>query len=420
MRKPVKILAAVFYILLSSLPTFTTAAALSSSDTQSLYNDTVWYDPNSSVAGGNPCGDTGGTVSANLPNTVPEPYNTLFTQVADKMNINAQFLAAIFLTENGNTWKPFDTQWASSPAGAKGPFQFMPGTWDSYKTDGNNDGVTDINNMYDASYSAAKLLYSYNVRPNTPLGSLDTPFKRNTLLQVSASYNWGSGNVQMHTTDSSGITGDGSVPTETQNYIKNVNALITSGFTKSGNPNYGDPSSGSGNLAGKPGVSTDCSGGVVSGSIVQTALNLAWDTIGHGKDEADAKPSYQAAMPKYNGSTGDDEWSDCGVFVATVMIASGADPNYVKRGTSLQMDYIKSHPEKYSIFYDINSTSQLQPGDILINTQHTYLYIGNQKSASQSGLTYNAVAASLHGHVPQVTSTYFDLGGEHFWVVRLK
>ena len=387
------------------------ADGLSQGDIDSIYNDTVWYDTGGSID----C-SPGGSVSSTLPSNVPEPYNSLLSAAASASNMNPNFLAAIYLSENGNTWKPFNTTWLVSPAGAAGPFQFMPLTWAAYKTDGNNDGVEDINNMYDAAYSAAKLLVGY-AGLNAPLGSLDTPYKPNTITEAAAAYNWGAGNVQIYTTPTSSITGDGKVPIETQNYIKNVYSLISSGFTKSGNPNYGDPSSQVDPTDSSTGGISDCSSGIVSGNIVQTALNLAWGTQGHGKDEADAKPSYQIAMPKYNGSAGDDEWSDCGVFVATVMVASGADPNYVKRGTSLQISYIQSHPEKYSVFDNINSTSDLQEGDILINSQHTYIYTGQTGSQANG---YNAVGASLHGHVPQVTTTYFDLNGEHFLVVRLK
>ncbi len=141
-------------------------------------------------------------------------------------------------------------------------------------------------------------------------------------------------------------------------------------------------------------------GGVVAGSIVQTALNLAWHTSGHGPLEGDATPAYQEAMPKYNGSTGENPFSDCGVFVSTVMIASGADPSYVKRGTTSQMPYLEGHPDLYQSLGTPQSTSELQPGDILINSDHTYLYVGPQPEG------FNAVSASLNGHVPESNSFY--------------
>ncbi len=160
-----------------------------------------------------------------------------------------------------------------------------------------------------------------------------------------------------------------------------------------------------------------CSGnGVVQGSIVQTALGLAWPSPGHGKDKVDATSAYQIAMPKYNGATDIDPWSDCGVFTATVMVASGADPTYLRRGTTDQIGYIKSHPDKF-LFFDTpdytDSSSKLQPGDIMVSYGHTYIFTGPYKGSD--GKPYNAAAASLHGHVPQADNWY-----PGFFVARRK
>ena len=62
-------------------------------------------------------------------------------------------LAAIHKVETG-----FGTGRATSSAGAQGPMQFMPATFDSYGIDGNGDGQTDINDVQDAVFSAANLL----------------------------------------------------------------------------------------------------------------------------------------------------------------------------------------------------------------------------------------------------------------------
>ncbi|TQF65544.1 lytic transglycosylase [Rhodococcus spelaei] len=43
---------------------------------------------------------------------------------------------------------------------AVGPMQFLPGTWAHYAADGNGDGVSDPNNVFDASLAAARYLCS--------------------------------------------------------------------------------------------------------------------------------------------------------------------------------------------------------------------------------------------------------------------
>lgn len=62
-------------------------------------------------------------------------------------------LAAIHKVETG-----FGTGKATSSAGAQGPMQFMPATFESYGVDGNGDGLADINDVGDAVFSAANLL----------------------------------------------------------------------------------------------------------------------------------------------------------------------------------------------------------------------------------------------------------------------
>lgn len=62
-------------------------------------------------------------------------------------------LAAIHKVETG-----FGTGKATSSAGAQGPMQFMPATFESYGVDGDGDGQAHINDVEDAIFSAANLL----------------------------------------------------------------------------------------------------------------------------------------------------------------------------------------------------------------------------------------------------------------------
>lgn len=148
------------------------------------------------------------------------------------------------------------------------------------------------------------------------------------------------------------------------------------------------------------------------GNIVAVAKSLAWPEPGHGRNKEDAKPEYQAALPKYNSTSGDRVWSDCGRFVATVMRMSGADPDYPMVYTPTQENYLRTSG-KYDVFDSI-SMKDLQPGDIFIGPGHTYMFVGS------IGNGYNSVAGSLGDHVPQAGNAY-DVGiPGGFAVARLK
>lgn len=153
------------------------------------------------------------------------------------------------------------------------------------------------------------------------------------------------------------------------------------------------------------GLSTSgCEGvgsGVVAGNIVQTALNLSWPES-HGLTP---KRQYTTALKKYNPE-GQDNFggADCGTFVATVMRASNADLNYPSAGTAQQTSYVRSHPEKYEVLDNVSSTSELQPGDIMIVNSgsgegvagHTYIFVGNQPNGTdEASASYKKRMPSL-------------------------
>lgn len=148
-------------------------------------------------------------------------------------------------------------------------------------------------------------------------------------------------------------------------------------------------------------VTSNSCGGIISGDLIKTALNLALPTpIANGfAEKSDARDTYQVAKEKYNPG---GYWSDCGMYVATVMIASGVDPNYVKVNVKAQYGYVKSHPEKYLVI-DHASIKDLQPGDILITGDkgHTTIHTGEQK--------YPSADASLNDRVPSVRDSGSDV-----------
>ncbi|HPR09280.1 MAG TPA: lytic transglycosylase domain-containing protein [Candidatus Saccharibacteria bacterium] len=353
------------------------------------------------------------SVSQTLPDSIPQPYKQLIETASASAGINPNLLAAIFVTEHGNNWPDPAGPWASSPVGASGPFQFMPGTWSQYGQGGN------VQSLEDSTNAAARYLKAMGLNPDSPLGTLEQPYVRDpmTMLYMAGSYNAGGGNMDRLTTPTSGVDGkDGRLYKETVTYVKNVFNLISSGFAH-GVPGYGSPDgtvrngTAGNNSTSQVGTASSCQGnGVVSGDIVKTALNLAWPDRGHGKNKEDATQAYQTTLPTTNPDLINDIWSDCGSFVNAVMRSSGADPDYYIRGTIAQLSYARNNPGKYLVIDGISDTSLLQPGDILVNSKHTMIYVGNE-----SGTSFNAAHASLGGHVPEAGNFY-----PGFSVVRIK
>ncbi|MGW6283155.1 phage tail tip lysozyme [Kribbella sp. NPDC055071] len=172
------------------------------------------------------------------------------------------------------------------------------------------------------------------------------------------------------------------------------------------------------NVFNRYGANAPKGGGCAAGAkIAATARSLAWDTPGHGHTPKPMNPTYEEVERKYNGSVGYDELTDCGVFVATVMIMSGVDPDYTKRLTSEQRKYVRGSP-KYQKFENltIKDESQLRPGDIFVHDHHTFIYTGDYEGSD--GNTYNAAAASLNGHVPQADHVFFSDNNGQYTVAR--
>lgn len=113
----------------------------------------------------NPCSVSSLSGNGSLPGSIPTPYHDIFIAAGSKNNVEPALVAAIFYAgEHGHSWPnappPYGTgpAWASSSAGAQGPFQFLPSTWSSQGQDGNNDGKKDIQDLTDGAFGAANYL----------------------------------------------------------------------------------------------------------------------------------------------------------------------------------------------------------------------------------------------------------------------
>lgn len=127
-------------------------------------------------------------------------------------------------------------------------------------------------------------------------------------------------------------------------------------------------------------TTTNCDG-AAAGSAVKTAVNYAWPEY-HAPPYFTMKPTYAAAVKKaqdegrYVGG-GAHPGVDCGGFVTLVMQDSKVDTNYNenKGNTIAQRAYMLAHPDKYKLIYPTDS-SGVQPGDIAVNSDHTYIFVG--------------------------------------------
>lgn len=142
--------------------------------------------------------------------------------------------------------------------------------------------------------------------------------------------------------------------------------------------------------------------GVVAGDIVKTAQGLALTSKATSGmvNQSDARDTYQEAKMKYNPSV---DWTDCGGFIAVVMIASGADPSYPKVYVPTQIEYVRNNPAKYQVIENPQA-DDLRPGDILLTSGHTTLYTGDA--------SFPSIDASLGDRVPSVQGS-----GNHIWML---
>lgn len=140
-----------------------------------------------------------------------------------------------------------------------------------------------------------------------------------------------------------------------------------------------------------------------SSDIAEVALTLSWPGLrSHAKD--DPKPEYVAAMKDVGNyitpcdASGNcaPAGASCDIFVSTVMMFSGADPDFPQYGPSRQRDYMLAHPDMYAEIDHGGDISTLQPGDILVTDGHIMLYV------------------EIDGVPGQASASANDRTGEHF------
>ena len=113
-------------------------------------NDIIYYNPEATDA----CQEVGPATSSADLSGVPEPWRSLISSASSKYkDVDARLVAATLFVENRG-WPDYNKNWATSSAGAQGPWQFIPSTWSLMGKDGNNDGKRDPNEPKDAVLAA--------------------------------------------------------------------------------------------------------------------------------------------------------------------------------------------------------------------------------------------------------------------------
>lgn len=138
-------------------------------------------------------------------------------------------------------------------------------------------------------------------------------------------------------------------------------------------------------ISGSSSASGSCDG-AVNGDLSSTIKAYAWPEY-HEARYLKRKPAYASAVRKaldegryVGGAVGGVAGIDCGGFVTLALQDSGFDSEYNNTSagkgntTGGQIPYLKNSGKWEKV--NINSTSDLQPGDVAINSVHTFLHVG--------------------------------------------
>ncbi|MBI5906686.1 hypothetical protein HY857_01390 [Candidatus Saccharibacteria bacterium] len=103
---------------------------------------------------------------------------------------------------------------------------------------------------------------------------------------------------------------------------------------------------------------------------------------------------------------------DCGGFVTRVMRDSGVDPNYnAYQGiVTAQQKYMDDHSELYKRLGSYTSDSELKakahPGDIAINSVHTYIYVKDQPGFHGDSASASFSTTGFSWRTPMASDAY--------------
>ncbi len=160
-------------------------------------------------------GTAGGELAAG---TVPPRYELWIRKAGSVCpGIKASLLAAQLDAENGFRDGP---DAPVSENGARGPAQFMPGTWATWGKDYDGDGKADPNSIGDAVLSQAHFMCALNDEVNR--GIADGSLKGDPTGLTIAAYNAGAGALVRHPSDGDSMPSGGEYTTQTRPYVAKI------------------------------------------------------------------------------------------------------------------------------------------------------------------------------------------------------
>lgn len=335
-------------------------------------NDILFYDPDASAPA---CGSA--STSLNGAANLEQIYNFLLGKGLSDVQA-AGAVGNIAIESHGDPTVVQGGSHTNNPSTlttsghAYGIIQWDPGA--KIVSTAKNAGVT--GNIYELS-TQLNILW-WNLTDTTPTGTKNFISQYKSVTDVTKATEMFVAKVEGTT---SAIPDRVAAAKLALSYLKNPSVSVTSGTS-----------------------SADCSGSV-AGSAVQTAVNYAWPTF-HSAPYLVMKPSYAAATAvaqaagKYVGG-GIHPGVDCGGFVTRVMQDSGVDPNYNLKspgGTVSQWNYMVASG-KYTEIHP-KTTTDMQPGDIAINSDHTYMYVGKVDGFSSTTASSSYSTSGLSWRTP--------------------
>ena len=131
-----------------------------------------------------------------LPSKIPEKLNSVFTAAAKMYDVPPYVVALAYYSENGLSYREPAAPYGNgrppgvSSAGAKGYFQFLPGTFWAFRNSNPAHRPGNIYDLVDGAYAAAHYLAVLGARGNPAIGDPHHPAK-NTVMWALGAYNAG-------------------------------------------------------------------------------------------------------------------------------------------------------------------------------------------------------------------------------------